>query len=169
MLAVGVVATLCAVLVPSASADMGPYVFANFHNNRCLDADASRIGANGTPVQLWDCYGAGQTNQRWYLRPVDSSLQKFWIVNLASGRCLDATAQWGGVNGTPIQLWDCYGQYQTNQLWYVEGHGYVYTIRSVAYGRVLDAAWQDIGNNGTPIQLWDDLGHMNQQWSMFHN
>lgn len=149
---------------PPASAAEQSYPVTNNYNGRCLDAAAEGNGANGTRVQLWDCYGPGQLNQRWYFRSV-GYYSEFQIVNVASGLCLDAAAQWGGVNGTPIQLWECYGPGQLNQIWYVYQDGYLnYTIRNKLYPRVLDAAWQSIGGNGTPVQLWDDYGRLNQRW-----
>lgn len=119
-------------------------------------------------MQLWDCYGPGQAIQQWFLRPVHSYFPEYQIVNKASGRCLDAAYQWGGVNGTPIQLWDCYGPGQLNQIWqvYYEGDNANYVFRNKMYGRVLDAKWESIGANGTPVQLWDNYGsaQRNQRW-----
>ncbi|WP_117213082.1 RICIN domain-containing protein [Allorhizocola rhizosphaerae] len=139
--------------------------------HRCLDAAWEGIGGNGTRVQLWDCYGPGQLNQQWYFRnPDPSDPLATQIVNKASGRCLDATYQSGGVNGTPLQLWDCYGPGQLNQIWYLDyAHPYVnMIIRSKMYRRVADAAWQWQGANGTPVQLWDFYGvdRTNQRWGL---
>ena len=160
---------LLAVLAPGANAlDYGPYSVTNLAGPRCLDAAAQYNGANGTPVQLWDCYGPGQLNQQWYLRYV-SYYSEYQVVNKASGRCLDAAAQYNGANGSPIQLWDCYGPGQLNQVWYVyRDSGDHYILRSKGSGRVVDAAAQYNSVNGTPIQLWDDLGQgqLNQRWHM---
>jgi hypothetical protein len=92
---------------------------------------------------------------------------EYRFTNVASGRCLDAKAQQIGSNGTAVQLWDCYGTGQLNQLWYLyfdESGNTV--IKGVASGRLLDARAQDIGSNGTPVQLWDDYGagQSNQRW-----
>jgi Ricin-type beta-trefoil lectin domain len=89
-----------------------------------------------------------------------------YIVNLGSGRCLDATAQWNGVNGTPIQLWDCYPPAQYNQMWRIHWlTDYDFQLINVASGRCLDAKdWGTI--DGTKLQLWDcyGLANTNQIW-----
>lgn len=53
---------------PPATAAAEPeqsYPIISKFGGRCLDAAADGIGVNGTPIQLWDCYGTGQLNQRW--------------------------------------------------------------------------------------------------------
>ncbi|MFE3785549.1 RICIN domain-containing protein [Amycolatopsis sp. NPDC059090] len=164
-------ALVAALAFPARAAADAAYAFVNVYSGRCLDAAAGQLGSNGTRVQLWDCYGDGQFNQRWYVEPLgmDGTSARYQIINKASGRCLDATAEWGGVDGTPVQLWDCYGAGQTNQLWYWKAElGGVY-LQNVAYGRVLDATWQWGGANGTPVQLWDNYGpgQTNQRWDGF--
>ncbi|WP_399082258.1 arabinofuranosidase catalytic domain-containing protein [Streptomyces sp. BBFR2] len=66
---------------------------------RCLDIEGNGT-ADGTPVQLWDCDGAG--GQVWRQR-ADGSLH-----NPRSGRCLESP---GGAtaNGTRLRLADCDG------------------------------------------------------------
>lgn len=168
LLAVSATPATASVGTAWAGADLSrPYPVTNNLNGRCLDAAWEHIGSNGTPVVLWDCYGPGQSNQQWYFRPVHHYYPEYQIVNKASGRCLDASWHWQGVNGTPIVLWDCYGPNQLNQIWYVYQDGYLnYTIQSKAFNRVLDANLGWGGANGTPIQLWDNLGNgqYNQRW-----
>lgn len=41
----------------------GSETWANLASGRCLDADTSTAGQEGTKVQVWDC--AGLANQRW--------------------------------------------------------------------------------------------------------
>lgn len=159
-----------AVTVPapaSAATTEVDQAIVNRASGRCLDADAGAYGANGTSVQLWDCLGVNQPNQRWYLRWVTAG--RFQLVNKAGGRCLDATAQGNGQNGTRIQLWDCFGPGQLNQIWepvWDTANTFVVGIRNVGSGRMLDAQAQRVGENGAPIQLWDDLGSgaTNQRW-----
>ena len=68
MLACGALLGLTtAAFATPASADSDPVSRStNVASGRCLDAKAQQIGSNGTPVQLWDCYGTGQLNQRWH-------------------------------------------------------------------------------------------------------
>ncbi|MFL6120282.1 RICIN domain-containing protein [Actinophytocola sp.] len=49
----------------ATAAPAQPITITNLYNGRCLDADANRIGDNGTPTQLWDDLGDGQRNQHW--------------------------------------------------------------------------------------------------------
>lgn len=111
VVALGVVAPSSA----AAAVDYGPYDITNNATGQCLDADANYIGGNGTPVQLWDCYGTGQLNQIWYV--YQDGYHNYTFKNKASSRVLDADANYLGMNGTPVQLWDNYGEGQTNQRW----------------------------------------------------
>jgi hypothetical protein len=128
---------------------------------RCLDADLGTIGANGTKVQLWDCWG-GQ-NQKWQLNPNGT------IVNLQSHRCLDADLGTIGANGTKVQLWDCWGGQNPHQQWawrgfaadFIPGSGGVY-LWNRRSNTCLDADLPTIGANGTKIQLW-------QCWNFYPN
>lgn len=166
-----IIAAACltaAAATPAAAATdaLGPYPITNNYNGRCLDAAWEYIGSNGTPVQLWDCYGPNSLNQQWYFKPVSGS-SEFEIVNVASNRCLDAKLETHGAQGSPVQLWQCYDSHPDNQIWFVYQDGYRnYTIESKAYRRVLDANLGYGGVNGTPVQLWDNLGNgqSNQRW-----
>ena len=148
---------------PAASAaDYGPYPITNNYGGRCLMPQGT---GNGAPVVLWDCW---QVTNKWYLRYVAYD-SRYQVVDSVSGRCLDANWQRIGQNGTPIQLWDCLGGGQTNQVWWVFQDGNRnYTIENVYNYRVLDADLSQIGHNGTPVQLWDNLGsgQTNQLWGV---
>lgn len=141
----------------------------NVYSGRCLDGRWEEIGSNGTRVQLWDCYGPAQRNQRWYLvwSPVRAAYQ---IKNFYNGRCLDGRFQDIRDNGTQVQLWDCYGVRQLNQYWrFVRtGPAGAYQIKNVYNGRCLDGAFEGIRNNGTKVQLWDCYGanQRNQLWRL---
>ncbi|EPX55599.1 peptidase, M27 (PrtB) family [Cystobacter fuscus DSM 2262] len=116
---------------------------------KCLDADATSSGTNGTRIQLWDCNG--WDNQNWQLL-ADGTIRS------VGGKCLDADANNSGANGTRVQLWDCNGW--DNQKWQLLADG---TIRSVG-GKCLDADANSSGANGTSVQLWDCIGWENQKW-----
>ncbi len=103
----GLVALAATLVVPATAAsanyspqpgDEGPFYIVNVANNRCLDAAAQGQGANGTRVQIWDCYPPTQYNQMWRLHP---TAQGSWIQGDQSHRVLDA-AQNG--NGSTVQL-----------------------------------------------------------------
>jgi hypothetical protein len=145
----------------------------NFAGGRVLDADTNTIGGNGTKVQLWDDYGAGQTNQWWSFGATDVP-GVYKIYNNDGGRVLDADTNTLGGNGTVVQLWEDLGGSQRNQFWALTDTGYhdagtgneLYKWVSYASGRVLDADTNTLGGNGTKVQLWDDygVGQYNQDW-----
>jgi hypothetical protein len=75
----------------------------------CLDDGA---GLNGSGAFLNACNGS--LSQTWS----QSQYGYGYIVNLASGRCLDADSGTIGGQGTKVQVWDCNGG--ANQNWYFE-------------------------------------------------
>jgi cellulose 1,4-beta-cellobiosidase len=75
----------------------------NPQSGRCL-AVKDNATSNGVKLQLWDCIDNG--GQNWRVNGDGT------IVNIASGRCLDAG---GSLNGALLQIWDCGPQ--TNQRW----------------------------------------------------
>lgn len=121
-------------------------------NGRCLDADLTNIGHNGTRVQLWRCNG--QSQQRW------SSGTNAQVNNYADGRCLDADLLTIGQNGTKIQLWDC--NYENQQKFYYSGS----TFRIAYNGKCLDADTLTADRDGGRVQLWDCNGSVQQQWDI---
>jgi predicted RNA-binding protein len=147
---------------------LGPYRFKSSYNNRCMDADLNTIGGNGTKVQLWDCLGANQNNQGWYFESTATvgvyRVRSQYNVN----KCLDADLNTIAGNGTKVQLWDCIGTGQANQLWTLIStrFGNVYHLTSRYNGRCLDADLNTIAGNGTKVQLWDCFGdnQLNQDW-----
>ncbi|WP_117208536.1 RICIN domain-containing protein [Allorhizocola rhizosphaerae] len=93
----------------------------------------------------------------------------WYIVHSASGRCLDSPAEWGGVNGTPMQLWDCYPPTQYNQMWRRRWRSLTsFELINVASGRCLDAPAEFAGGDGTKIQVWDCYppNQTNQMWRL---
>jgi hypothetical protein len=157
---------------PAAAAESVNGNITNFASLRCLDAKAEQLGRNGTEIQLWDCYGSGQLNQLWF-KYIPGGTYRMQLRSRYDGRCLDADWQTigsNGTNGTKVQLWDCYGAQQRNQLWYLEltPTFRVYQIRNVQSGRCLDADYHGIGGNGTRVQLWDCYGpgSHNQLWRL---
>jgi hypothetical protein len=160
--------------VSATPAHANPYTiweFKTVQNGRCLDTDSNGNGNNGTRVQIWDCYPPSQGQEMWALRPVSGyGGSAYQLVNQAGGRCLDAPAERGGTNGSPLQLWDCYTPAPANQVWYVYHNGSTapYIIRSARTGRVLDADYWWGGVNGTPIQLCNGYGdgQTNQRWTV---
>ena len=80
----------------------------------CLDVRGGGTAeANGTPVQIWGCWGGG--NQEWYLNPSANSPSAWTLIRPESAitvnACLDIAG--GGMNnGTPAQIWTCWAPSQ---------------------------------------------------------
>ncbi|MET8764458.1 RICIN domain-containing protein [Lentzea sp. NPDC004782] len=165
-------AALVLVLVSgtAARAAEDPVYITSVAGGRCLDAAARYNGANGTPIQLWDCYPPTQYNQMWRVHWLTD--WDFQLINVASGRCLEAK-DWSTVSGTRLQLWDCFGLSNKNQIWHAQSTntpGAVWLVEQHSF-KVLDAAAQYNGANGTPVQLWDRVGsetRANQRWIVPH-
>ncbi|MFF3115485.1 RICIN domain-containing protein [Kitasatospora sp. NPDC057904] len=93
------------------------YELVNAESGRCLDAAWQDIGGNGTKMQLWDCYGVGQSNQLWKFTRATNDPLVYNLTVQANGRCLDGAYEEIYYNHGKTQLWDCYGPGQVNQLW----------------------------------------------------
>lgn len=130
------------------------------HSGKCLDVDGVSTD-NGAIVKQWDCLGAGQTNQLWYLKPIGNYFQ---IIAVHSGKCLDIE----GVsveNEALAHQWDCIGATQLNQLWAFRAVGDAYQIIPAHSGSCLDirGGSYDIG---AVAHQWKCVGasQTNQLW-----
>ncbi|KAB8188606.1 alpha-L-arabinofuranosidase [Nonomuraea phyllanthi] len=87
--------------------------------------------------------------------------QDVQIVGGQSGRCVDVP-NGSTINGTQVQLWDCWGG--TMQRWtYTSGK------QLQVYGnKCLDAYGQGTAND-TQVIIWDCNGQTNQQWNVNSN
>jgi len=129
----------------------GPVPIAAEGSGRCIDASAFGT-ADGTYIQLWDCWPGPLSNQVW-----DYNWETKLLVGEHSGKCLDVA--WSGTeNGSAVWLWGCHGG--PNQQWEYWTDG---TIRSVASGKCLEVAGFGT-ENGSAIQIWDCHGGSNQIW-----
>ncbi|MEU1346200.1 ricin-type beta-trefoil lectin domain protein [Streptomyces sp. NPDC005795] len=116
---------------------------------KCLDATGN-TGADGTPVQLWDCTGGA--NQRWTVRG-DGSIR-------ALGACLDVSSG-STANGAKVQLYTCNGS--GAQRWtYNASTG---DIVNTAADKCLDVTDRSTAN-GARTQIWTCTGAANQKWHL---
>jgi sugar lactone lactonase YvrE len=83
------------------------------NTNKCVDV-AGASQSNGAQLQLWDCLGAGQTNQIWNIIPISG--QPGWFASIAkhSNKCMDVYGAQTG-NGAIVHQWDCH--WGGNQQW----------------------------------------------------
>ncbi|WP_405902724.1 ricin-type beta-trefoil lectin domain protein [Streptomyces sp. NBC_00656] len=116
---------------------------------KCLDATGN-TGADGTPVQLWDCTGAA--NQRWTVQG-DGSIRTL-------GACLDVTSG-STANGAKVQLYTCNGS--AAQRWtYNPSTG---DVVNTAADKCLDVTDRSTAN-GARAQIWTCTGAANQKWHL---
>lgn len=116
---------------------------------KCLDATGN-TGANGTPVQIWDCTGAA--NQRWTVSG-DGSIKVL-------GACLDVTSG-STADGAKVQLYTCNGS--GAQRWtYNSSTG---DVVNTAADKCLDVTGQSSAN-GAVTQIWTCTGAANQKWRL---
>ncbi|MBW4499516.1 MAG: RICIN domain-containing protein [Scytonema hyalinum WJT4-NPBG1] len=80
----------------------------NTLSGKCIDVAGAPGNTNGAPLQLWDCEWSGrnpdngsETDQIWTLT------RDGFILNVASGKCIDVAGAPGNRNGAPLQLWNC--------------------------------------------------------------
>jgi len=119
----------------------GGSTFINGPAGKCVDVAADDTGGNGAAVQMWDCQ-VYAVDQHWAWN--GTSLRTL-------NRCLDVTGN-GTANGTPLQLWDCYGG--GSQQWVPQANGALLNPQS---GRCLDSPGGSTAN-GARLQLWDCNG-----------
>jgi len=118
----------------------------------CVDAGGD---GDGSPVQIWGCYGGA--NQRWKLEDRGSG----WSLTEQKGfKALDIYQTYD--NGAMTQTWGWSGA--ANQLWYPERQGDgSYAFKSKFSGKYLDVAGMS-RDNGARIQQWDFSGAGNQKF-----
>ncbi|MFG1689030.1 ricin-type beta-trefoil lectin domain protein [Nonomuraea sp. NPDC049269] len=115
---------------------------------RCLDVTGGN-SADGTPVQMWTCFGGA--NQQW-TRASEGTLRSL-------GKCLDVS---GGstANGARPQLYSCNGS--AAQQWsYTTGRDLVNPVS----GKCLDVV-DNAATDGARLQIWTCTGAANQKWTV---
>ena len=92
--------------------------------NRCVDVTGAST-ANGATLQLYDCLGAGQTNQVWHREPIQGQAPWYALMprhtyrpDLGTYKCADVLGNGTG-NGVIDQQWDCF--WGANQQWELRG------------------------------------------------
>jgi HEAT repeats/HEAT repeat len=124
---------------------------------KCLDIvnNQGKGPRNGTPVVIWDCYGA--ENQRWQVNS-DGTIRGW------GGKCLDVVNNQnkGPQSGTPIVIWDCRGT--ANQKWKVNSNGTITGWGSKCLDVINN---QNKGpQSGTGVVIWSCRGTENQKWQV---
>jgi hypothetical protein len=144
------------------------YRFKFRHSDKCLSTSAGGT-ANGTALIQWDCSPSPNPadGQVFSVVPVNPVGGNYFQIrpDSAHGKCVDVS----GVSysdGAPLQLWDCLGEGQTNQIWnIVPIAGQPPWFASIAKhsGKCMDVAGAS-PNNGARVQQWGCYWGGNQQW-----
>lgn len=114
--------------------------------------------ARGQQVIQYDCHGG--KNQQWRVQYLTESSTgpTFFLINVWSGKCLDAS-DYG--NGEDVIQWECNFR-QQHQLWKWEGDPQGTRLINVKSGKCLDAA--DYGRGERIIQYDCLRKGLNQVW-----
>ncbi|GAA4573996.1 ricin-type beta-trefoil lectin domain protein [Micromonospora coerulea] len=115
---------------------------------KCLDV-TDNSSADGTPVQIWTCFGG--PNQQW-TRGTDGTLRSL-------GKCLDVSGG-GTADGTRVQLWTCNGTPAQQWTW-TTGRDLV----NPQANKCLDITG-NTSADGTKVQIWSCTGGANQKWTL---
>ena len=153
-------------VVESVFDDGGTYNLKSNQSAKCADA-ANAGAANGTPIAQIDCSGSNSQKVIPTFAGIDPQGSPLYqLVHVASKRCMEVRAV-SAAAGTPIQLWDCLGTAQANQLWTpldLSGAG-AYRLQAQHDGQVLDLPWGS-SNNGVVLQQWPANGANAQLWTL---
>lgn len=122
------------------------------NTTRCL-MPLGGASDNGTPIVLGDCDGSPA--QAWTRTGDDNSTG----LMLFDSKCIDVI-DGQNVNGTKLQLWDCFST-NDNQKWAFKGGELVWNT----FGKCLDLTDGLSMSNTNPMQVWDCFGENdNQKW-----
>ncbi len=144
------------------------YRFKFRHSGRCLSTSGGGT-SNGTPLIQWDCSpspnpGDGQVFSVVPVNPVGGGY--FQIrPDSAHNKCVDVAGV-SQSDGAPLQLWDCLGEGQTNQIWHIvpiAGQPPWFASIAKHSNRCMDVAGVSTAN-GARVQQWGCYWGGNQQW-----
>ena len=166
-------AVLTVVLVGVAIGPVGAYAaptIGEYHStrgiesNKCMTDHGANLN-NGADIDIFTCVANAEHNQQWiyvlYTQPY------YFIQLYGTNKCLTVRGG-GGVDGTPLELWDCLtSPVQPNQLWWTTDSGQSTANWAIkAYGSNKCVTVHGGGSaNNTPIDIWTCLGGQgNQFW-----
>jgi hypothetical protein len=90
----------------------------------CVEAEPRTAADNGGIVQINPCLYHPVTHPwwQWDWRFEPTDVPGLYRIHLGP-KCLDVDNSYGVRNGDRVQLWDCLGQFQTNQYWWLVNVG----------------------------------------------
>jgi len=144
------------------------YRLVNQTSGKCLSISEGS-GGNGAKAIQWDCSGNPQPGDgqlfTWF--PVVGQWPYFQIRfnepgGNNAGKCLDVTGV-SQSDGVQLQLWECLGAGQANQLWKGEGGGSYLEFKAKHSGKCIDD-WLSGTGNGNKIDQYSCNGTGAQKW-----
>lgn len=123
-------------------------------SGRCINAPV-RDGGN---VMLLGC-DSGWGAQRWDLRRVPNQPDMFFVINSATGGCLEI-AGYSADNGASAMTFGCHKNHNQQWILRARGDGF-YEFRNRQSNRCLDAR---LTADWTDIYQWGCHGGGEQQW-----
>jgi hypothetical protein len=160
------------VFVPSSGvhALWANFGIVNRYTGMCLTVLPEYKNINGAPVIQAPCEYPLRDHQLWRISSIDGYSRLYRVISELDGKCLDVPFESKSYNGTKLQLWDCYGPRQWNQLWYWSDvdrsvSGFWYFINRATH-KCLDVPLEQHRKSGARIQQWDcyGVGQLNQHW-----
>jgi Ricin-type beta-trefoil lectin domain-like/Ricin-type beta-trefoil lectin domain len=147
------------------------YRFQYRQSGKCVSTSGGGI-TNGTAILQWDCSpnpspGDGQV---YSVVPVAPAGSNYFQIRPDSNHnmCMDVAGGTGATqNGAVIQLWECLGEGQTNQIWHIvelasPNNGWFAFIAKHS-GRCMTVTENRI-DNGARFLQWDCAWAGSQQW-----
>ncbi len=140
----------------------------NYETGMCLTVYGDQ---NGTPVVQAPCDSTLSDKQSWYEWFLDGDSAYRQVINIATGKCLEAPYNdQFTYDGTRMQIWDCLGVEQWNQLWITNPAGSFnnnyWQYINKGNGKCLNAPSQFRYTAGAEIQQWTCYGEaeIGQLW-----
>jgi Ricin-type beta-trefoil lectin domain-like/Ricin-type beta-trefoil lectin domain len=147
------------------------YRFQYRQSGKCVSTSGGGTG-NGTAIIQWDCSpnpspGDGQV---YSVVPVAPAGSNYFQIRPDSntGMCMDVAGGTGATqNGAVVQLWQCLGEGQTNQIWNIvelasPNTGWFSFIAKHS-GRCMTVSENSVANGARFLQ-WDCAWAGSQQW-----
>ena len=147
------------------------YRFEFRQSNKCVSTSGGGT-SNGTAIIQWDCDGNYNPSdgQVYSVKPMAPAGSNYFevIPDSNTNMCLDVTGGPGATqNGATVQLWQCLGESQTNQIWHIvelasPNQGWFSSIAKHS-GRCMTVS-ENSTANGAGFLQWDCSYAGSQQW-----
>jgi hypothetical protein len=147
------------------------YRFEFRQSNKCVSTSGGGT-SNGTAIIQWDCdanYNNWADGQVYSVKPVAPAGSNYFevIPDSNTSMCLDVAGGPSATqNGAVVQLWQCLGESQTNQIWHIvpiAGQEPWFAFIAKHSGRCMTVSENSTANGARFLQ-WDCAWAGSQQW-----